>query len=78
MTIPDIKVGVLACQGSFSEHVSALKDLDKLENGNGKRFKLEVVEIRSSKEIQPDLKALIIPGKLKLSKLKLILLKLNF
>ena len=64
MTIPDIKVGVLACQGSFFEHVSALQDVNKLENENGKRFKLEVIEIRSPKDIQYDLKALIIPGKI--------------
>ena len=39
-----IKVGVLACQGSFSEHVEALKSVSDIENG--RRFVLEVTEVR--------------------------------
>jgi hypothetical protein len=39
-----IKVGVLACQGSFSEHVEALKSVSNIENG--RRFILDVIEVR--------------------------------
>ena len=55
-----LKVGVLACQGAFSEHVSSLKDLDRLNSG--KKFNLEIIEVRSAQDVTADLKGLIIPG----------------
>jgi len=66
-----LKVGVLACQGAFSEHVSSLKDLDRQESG--KRFDLEIVEVRSAQDVTPDLRGLIIPGKKHIITIKLIL-----
>ena len=56
-----LKVGVLACQGAFSEHVDSLRNLDRLESG--KRFSLEIVEVRSAQDFTEDLKGLIIPGR---------------
>ena len=55
-----IKIGVLACQGSFREHVEALETLSKLDKGEN--FVLDVVEVRSEKDLKSDIKALIIPG----------------
>ena len=55
-----LKVGVLAVQGSFVEHVSALKELDRSESGG--EFNLEIVEVRSAKNVTKDLVGLIIPG----------------
>ena len=67
----EVIIGVLAVQGSFNEHILALKRLNdvqflqELENTDSlhKNIKIEVTEIRSSKDIRSHMKGLIIPGR---------------
>ena len=49
-----IKIGVLAVQGAFHEHIECLKQL--------KHEKIKVVEIRGSHDVDMDMVGLIIPG----------------
>ena len=66
-----VSIGVLAVQGSFNEHIIALKRLNDIQFGSElentdsshKNIKIEVTEIRSSEDIQLHMKGLIIPGK---------------
>ena len=54
-----LKIGVLAVQGAFLEHKQCLESLDRRSfKGN----KLEVIEIRSSDDIDNDMDGLILPG----------------
>ena len=72
----EIIIGVLAVQGSFSEHIDALKQLSdnvtsmhsKINESNKKNIKLKVVDIRSSKDVNSKMRGLIIPGMLKFFK----------
>lgn len=48
-----LKIGVLALQGAFVEHINALKKLDE---------EIEVFEIRQKKDIKDDMNGLILPG----------------
>ena len=66
-------IGVLAVQGSFNEHIIALKRLNdvvynsQIENIDPlhKTTKIKVTEIRSSKDICSNMKGLIIPGRVR-------------
>ena len=64
----EITIGVLAVQGSFYEHIDAITRLTsdvyaKNENGlKSKRVKIKVVDIRSSRDVSPNVQGLIIPG----------------
>ena len=67
----EVVIGVLAVQGSFHEHIVALNRLNddiysvesKLNELNKKKnIKLKVVDIRSAKDVIPDMRGLIIPG----------------
>ena len=59
------KIGVLAIQGAFSEHVTILEELLLLlslqakENLNG----VEVIEVRKKEHLDQDVRGLIIPGR---------------
>ena len=54
-----LKIGVLAVQGAYLEHKQCLESLDRRsKKGN----KLEVIEIRSSDNIDNDMDGLIVPG----------------
>ena len=67
----EVTIGVLAVQGSFNEHIVALERLNdvayssRLQNTDSlhKNMKIKVTEIRSSKDICPNMKGLIIPGR---------------
>ena len=69
----EVMIGVLAVQGSFSEHIEALKKLgdeiysidSKVKDSNKEDIKLKVVDIRSSKDVSSKMRGLIIPGILK-------------
>ncbi len=50
-----VKIGILAIQGSFAEHVTAFKKL-----GN----KIKVIEIRRGDDLTNDINGLVIPGNL--------------
>ena len=71
----EVIIGVFAVQGSFNEHILALKRLNdvqflsELENTDSlhKNIKIEVTEIRSSKDIHSHMKGLIIPGRVSTS-----------
>ena len=54
-----LKIGVLAVQGAFLEHQKCLESLDR--DGTF-QLKLEVIEIRSSDDIDNDMDGLIVPG----------------
>jgi len=56
-----LTIRILACQGAFLEHLNCLKTVQSLDQG----LKLTIVEIRSSKDIHPEMAGLIIPGKLR-------------
>ena len=64
----EITIGVLAVQGSFYEHIDAITRLKsdvyaKNENGlKNERLKIKVVDIRSSQDVSPNMRGLIIPG----------------
>jgi glutamine amidotransferase PdxT len=72
----EIIIGVLAVQGSFYEHIDALKQLSdnvtsmhsKINESNNKNIKLKVVDIRSPKDVSSKMRGLIIPGILKFLK----------
>ena len=55
-----IKIGVLAVQGAFSEHVEALEKLNNVRPD----LDLKIREVRSSSDLSDDLLGLIIPGEL--------------
>ena len=65
----EITIGVLAVQGSFYEHIDAITRLKsdvyaKNENGlKNEGVKIKVVDIRSSQDVIPNMRGLIIPGK---------------
>ena len=69
----EVTIGVLAVQGSFNEHIVALERLNdvayssRLQNTDSlhKNMKIKVTEIRSSKDICPNMKGLIIPGRVR-------------
>ena len=69
----EVTIGVLAVQGSFNEHIVALERLNdvayssRLQNTDSlhKNIEIKVTEIRSSKDICPNMKGLIIPGRLR-------------
>ena len=69
----EVTIGVLAVQGSFNEHIIALKRLNdvvynsQIENIDPlhKTTKIKVTEIRSSKDICSNMKGLIIPGRVR-------------
>ena len=69
----EVTIGVLAVQGSFNEHIFALKRLNdvvynsQIENIDPlhKTTKIKVTEIRSSKDICSNMKGLIIPGRVR-------------
>ena len=54
------KIGVLAVQGSFMEHIKSLERVKKKDIF--KCHAILVVEIRSADDVTEDLKGLIIPG----------------
>ena len=54
------KVGVLAIQGSFAEHIESLEKV-KLKQ-RFKHLKISVVEIRNPEDVNEELCGLIIPG----------------
>ena len=64
----EITIGVLAVQGSFYEHIDAITRLKsdvyaKNENGlKNERLKIKVIDIRSSQDVSPNMRGLIIPG----------------
>lgn len=55
-----VKVGVLALQGSFLEHIKSLERM-KLEQ-RFEHLDITVVEIRTAEEVTENLRGLIIPG----------------
>lgn len=58
----EIKIGVLAVQGAFAEHINCLQQLNFVYKKSAKNVKLDVVEIRSCDDVSQDMDALIIPG----------------
>ena len=68
--INEVAIGVLAVQGSFYEHIVALNRLNdeiyssrlKLNESKEENVRIKVVDIRSSKDIIPQMRGLIIPG----------------
>ncbi|KAL0584224.1 hypothetical protein ABG067_005882 [Albugo candida] len=54
---PKLRVGVLALQGSFKEHIEILKQLEKTQNN----YTLDLIEVRLPEEIE-SLDAIILPG----------------
>jgi len=57
-----LTIGILACQGAFLEHLNCLKTIQSLDQQG---LNLRIVEIRSPKDIHPEMVGLIIPGKLR-------------
>nr|CCA19100.1 glutamine amidotransferase subunit pdxT putative [Albugo laibachii Nc14] len=54
---PKLRIGVLALQGSFKEHIEILQQLENTQN----KYELDIVEVRLPSEIE-SLDALILPG----------------
>merc|ERR1711872_941427 len=54
------KVGVLAIQGSFAEHIETLEKVNLKQRF--KHLKISVVEIRNPEDINEELCGLIVPG----------------
>jgi 5'-phosphate synthase pdxT subunit len=50
-------IGVLAIQGSFSEHIAAF---GRLQTDHGQN--VQAVEVRSPKDLTEDIHGLVIPG----------------
>ena len=48
----EIQIGVLAIQGSFQEHITALQQIPNVKT----------IEIRSPKDLTEDIRGLVIPG----------------
>ena len=66
MHVIQVKVGVLAIQGAFSEHktclIKASKQIgDDTKTSNDRQLKVEVVEVRTASDMD-GLNGLIIPG----------------
>ena len=70
--LSEVTVGVLAVQGSFYEHVVALHRLNddiyssfnsNINESVEEKITLNVIDIRSSKDVVAEMDGLIIPGR---------------
>ena len=59
-----LRIGVLACQGAFHEHVEKLNGLNLRYKLEGKDVNIETHEVRSANDLSGAMVGLIIPGKL--------------
>jgi len=57
-----IKIGVLAIQGGFSEHITALKNCSRLTNYLNNDIIINTVELRSQYNLTEDIDGIILPG----------------
>ena len=56
----NITIGILAIQGGFSEHETAFKRCMSCKEYSG--IDLELVQVRSSQDLERKLDAIVIPG----------------
>ena len=54
------KIGVLAVQGAFSEHINAFKKA--LLSVEYQEAGIEIVEVRSADDITEDMMGIVLPG----------------
>ena len=51
------KIGVLAVQGAFSEHINAFKRCTAITENN-----IDIVEVRCADDISSDMIGIVLPG----------------